>query len=79
MGTYLIAYLIFMNIMSYVKHAQQDVLIDSKQGDLKDGHNEELDWTGFTQNCSKRNKDRAGAEVRIDHTEEKRKNDTVYC
>lgn len=59
-------------LLSHPEQRQQDELVDSKQRDLEHGHDQQLDRTGFTQNCSKGNEDGTGAEISIDHTEKKK-------
>lgn len=44
------------------------MLIDGEDGDLQDGHDEELHWAGFTQNSTKGDQDCSCAEVCIYHS-----------
>lgn len=55
-------------LLAHLEQRQQDELVDSKQRDLEHGHGQQLDGTGFAQNCSKGNEDGTGAEISIDHT-----------
>lgn len=64
--------------VTYTQERQQDELIDGKQRDLEQSHGQQLDWTGFTQNCSKRDEHRTSAEISIDHAvENKQTNKTI--
>lgn len=55
-------------MVTHSQYAEQDELIDGKQCNLENGHNQQLEGAGFTQNCSEGDQHRAGAEVSIDHT-----------
>lgn len=63
---------IFSWFRSHPQQRQQDELVDGEQRDLEHGHGQQLDRTGFTQNCSEGNEDGTGAEVSVDHTEKER-------
>lgn len=43
------------------------MFIDAEDGDLKEGHDEELDWAGFSQDRPERDQNRGCAEVCVDH------------
>lgn len=43
------------------------MFVDAEDGDLQDGHDEELDRTGFTQHCPKRDQNGGCAEICVDH------------
>lgn len=45
------------------------MLIDGEDGDLQNGHDEELNGAGFTQNGTEGDQDRGRAEVCVDHSE----------
>ena len=48
---------------------EDNVLLHSKQGDTKQGHNHQLDWAHFPQNCTVCNQAPGHTEVCIDQTE----------
>lgn len=50
------------------------MFIDGEEGDLQDGHDEELHRAGFTQNSSEGNQDCSCAEVRVDYSAGLRRN-----
>lgn len=67
--TEIIQYILFILDATHAKNWQQDKLIDGEEGDFKHGHDQQLDWAGFTQDGSEGDKHRTGAKVGIDHTE----------
>ncbi|TNN37584.1 hypothetical protein EYF80_052257 [Liparis tanakae] len=54
---------------AHPESGQQDELIDGKQRDLEDGHDQQLDGAGLTQNGSEGDEHSAGAEIGVDHAE----------
>lgn len=44
------------------------MFVDGEDGDLENGHDEELHGTGFTQNSTEGDQDRGCAEVCIDYS-----------
>ena len=44
------------------------MLVDAEDGDLENGHDEELHRTGFTQDSTKRDQDCGCAEVCVDYS-----------
>lgn len=66
-------------IVTYPQEGQQDELIDSKQRDLEQSHDQQLEWAGFTQNCSKRDEHSTSAEISIDHAVENKQTKESSC
>lgn len=54
--------------MTYLENFGYQMLVDGEDSDLQNGHNEELDRAGFTQDCPKGDQHCSCAEVCIDYS-----------
>lgn len=59
-----------VSLCTYSEDFCHEMLIDGEDGDLQDGHDEELHRAGFTQNGSKRDQNCSCAEVCVDYSAE---------